>query len=214
MLILICLDLSSWHWLFKALKPWSWKNCFPGTNCFFLCFQRCFRRWSRRYCVNWSLVFPRTDSKLELRLKIQYLNKDAVNIASESVLLAADVIEFATLGSLTNDDGDGNANDKKALGFRLAKQQLCTCITLFCTFLCRCCTTTTWNRLVSRFMEDVNTRQQFPFSFCDLRYSPLELTPEKFPNVWQIKWNDIRLMKFEKARVHFLTDVFAAVAVA
>ena len=73
---------------------------------------------------------------------------------------------------------------------------------------------TTWNRLVSRFMEDVNTRQQFSFSFSDLRYSPLELTPEKFPNIWQIKWNEIRLMKFEKARVHFLTDVFAAVAVA
>ena len=47
----------------------------------FLCFQRCFRLWSRRYCVNWSLVFPGTDSKLELRLnKIQYLNKDAVNV--------------------------------------------------------------------------------------------------------------------------------------
>ena len=42
-------------------------------------------------------MFPRTDSKLELGLKIQYLNKDAVNVASESVLLAADVIEFATL---------------------------------------------------------------------------------------------------------------------
>ena len=63
-------------------------------------------------------------------------------------------------------------------------------------------------------MEDVNTRQQFSFSFSDLRYSPLELTPEKFPKIWQIKWNEIRWMKFEKARVHFLTDVFAAVAVA
>ena len=31
--------------------------------------------------------------------------------------------------------------------------QLCTCITLFCTFLCCCFTTTTWNHLVSRFME-------------------------------------------------------------
>ena len=97
----------------------------------FLCFQRCFRLWSRRYCVNWSLVFPRTDSKLELRLKIQYLNKDAVNVVSESVLLAADVIEFATLGSLSNDDGDGNENGKKALGFRLAKQQLYRWITVF-----------------------------------------------------------------------------------
>ena len=60
-----------------------------------------------------SRVSYRTDSKLELRLRIQYLNKDAVNVASESVLLAADVIEFATLGSLSNDDGDGNKNGKK-----------------------------------------------------------------------------------------------------
>ena len=62
-------------------------------------------------------MFPGTDSKLELRLnKIQYLNKDAVNVASESVLLAADVIEFAILGSLSNDDGDGNENGKKTIG--------------------------------------------------------------------------------------------------
>ena len=61
-------------------------------------------------------------------------------------------------------------------------------------------------------MEDVKTRQQF--SFSDLSYSPLELTPEKFPNIWQIECNGIRLMKFEKARIHFLTDVFAAAAVA
>ena len=27
--------------------------------------------------------------------------------------------------------------------FRVAKQQLCTCGTFFCAFLCRCCTTTT-----------------------------------------------------------------------
>ena len=43
-------------------------------------------------------------------------NKDAVNVVSKSVLLAADVIEFATLGSLSNDDGDGNENGKKAIG--------------------------------------------------------------------------------------------------
>ena len=35
------------------------------------------------------------------------------------------------LGSFSNDDGDGSENVKKAIGFRLAKQQLCTCITLF-----------------------------------------------------------------------------------
>ena len=40
-------------------------------------------------------------------------NKDAVNVASKSVLLAADVIEFVILRSLSNDDRDGNENDKK-----------------------------------------------------------------------------------------------------
>ena len=33
---------------------------------------------------------------------------------------------------------------QKSNRFRLAKQQICTCITFFCTFLCRRCTTTTW----------------------------------------------------------------------
>ena len=32
---------------------------------------------------------------------------------------------------------------QKSNRFSLAKQQLCTCITLFCTFLCRHCTNTT-----------------------------------------------------------------------
>ena len=41
------------------------------------------------------------------------------------------------------DDDDGNKNGKKQWVLRLAKQQLCTCITLFSTFLCRGCMTTT-----------------------------------------------------------------------
>ena len=61
---------------------------------------------------------------------------------------------------------------KQAL--RLAKQQLCTCVTISCTFLFLCCTTTTWNCLFSRFMENENTRQRFSNSFLNLMYSPLE----------------------------------------
>ena len=57
------------------------------------------------------------------------------------------------LMSLGNDDGDGNENGKKA------KQQLCTCITLFCTFLCRHRTTSKWKCLILRFVENVNTWQ-------------------------------------------------------
>ena len=62
---------------------------------------------------------------------------------------------------------------QKSNRFRLAKQQLCTCITLFCTFLYRHFTTTTWKYLISRFVENVNTRPQLYFSFSELRYRSL-----------------------------------------
>ena len=55
---------------------------------------------------------------------------------------------------------------QKSNRFILAKQQLCTCITLS-----RHCTITTWNCLISRFVEDVNTRQRLSFSFPELWYS-------------------------------------------
>ena len=56
----------------------------------------------------------------------------------------------------------------------LEKQQLCTCSTLFCTFLCRHCTTATWNSLKWRFMEDVNTRLQISLSPSKLGGGPQE----------------------------------------
>ena len=63
---------------------------------------------------------------------------------------------------------------EKSNRFRLIKQQLCPRIMLFCTFLCRRCTTTTWKCQISLFVEDVNTRQQLSFSFPELWYSLLE----------------------------------------
>ena len=43
----------------------------------------------------------------------------------------------------THDVDDDKENGKKSNRFLLTKQQLCTCITLFCTFLCRRCTPAT-----------------------------------------------------------------------
>ena len=68
--------------------------------------------------------------------------------------------------SLGNDDGDGNENGKKA------KQQLCTCIMLFCTFLCRHCSTTTWRCLIARFMESANKRRRIFPSLSKLECGP------------------------------------------
>ena len=45
----------------------------------------------------------------------------------------------ASLSSFPNDDGEDNENIKTAI----AKQQVCSYITLFCTFICRYFTTTT-----------------------------------------------------------------------
>ena len=68
---------------------------------------------------------------------------------------------------------------QKSDRFRQAKQQLCTCITLFCTFLCHRCTTTTWNCLISRFVGDGNKRQQLSFSLPELRCSPLQFNSKQ-----------------------------------
>ena len=57
---------------------------------------------------------------------------------------------------------------QKSNGVRLATEKLCTCITLFYTFLCCRCMTTMWNCLIWRFVEDVNTRQWPSFSFSEL----------------------------------------------
>ena len=78
----------------------------------------------------------------------------------------------------------------------------------FCTFLCRRRTTTTWNCLISRFVENGNTRQQLSFSFPELWYSPLEFKSKPFDNIWRIKRDGISAIKFEAARIHFLSDVF------
>ena len=39
-------------------------------------------------------------------------------------------VRFVLIGSLSNDDADGNENGKKAMVY-ISKKQLCTCITLF-----------------------------------------------------------------------------------
>ena len=73
------------------------------------------------------------------------------------------------LGTLRSNDGDGNGNATKAIGLS-SKQQFCTCITLFCTFLCRHCTTTTWKCLISRCTEEVHKRRRNFLSLSALGY--------------------------------------------
>ena len=84
------------------------------------------------------------------------------------------------IGNLSNNDGVSNENRRqKCNRFRLAKQQLCTSITLFCTFLSLRRTTTTWKYPIWRFIAGRNIRQQLCFSFPELWYSSLEFNCKK-----------------------------------
>ena len=91
------------------------------------------------------------------------------------LLVAVAVAVVASKGP----DREPKQRRRRCQRFRLTKQQLCTCITLFCTFLCRPCTTTTWKCLISCFVEDVNTRQRLSSSLPELRYSLLEFSSRK-----------------------------------
>ena len=67
---------------------------------------------------------------------------------------------------------------QKNIRFRWAKQ-LCTCSTRVRTFLCRRCTTATWNFLISRFVYGERRHKTTIFSFSELGYIPLEFNSRK-----------------------------------
>ena len=69
---------------------------------------------------------------------------------------------------------------QKTNRFRFAMQQLCTCITLFLTFLCRKCTTTTWRYLISR---EHKTTTFFVFSWTSIQLEFNSNLPT-FDEVW------------------------------
>ena len=80
-----------------------------------------------------------------------------------------------------------------------AKQQLCTCMSLFRTFLCRQCTTTIVDVKMPNFMFYVWRKPTTKFSF---------LCEGEFAFICQSKWVGIILMKIENPRIQFLSDDF------
>ena len=71
----------------------------------------------------------------------------------------------------------------KSSGLRLAKQQLGTCITLFCTFLCRHCTSTIWKR-------EHKTTTLFFFPWTSIQSFRIKLPPTncQYLTNWT-RWN-------------------------
>ena len=112
-------------------------------------------------------------------------------------------------GSLGNDDGDGNENGKKEIGSDKQNNNFAH---------------------ASRFLyislpslHDYNVKLP-NFTFCRGREQKtttflffswtLMHSPKKLANIWRIKRDGISAIKFEAAQIHFLSDVFVAVAVA
>ena len=74
---------------------------------------------------------------------------------------------------------------KKATKQQLSK--LCTCSTLFVTFLRRPGTTATWNSVKRRFMEGVNKLFFIPLNLCSVAKNS---SPGKFTNIWHLRENN------------------------
>ena len=75
------------------------------------------------------------------------------------------------------------------------------------------CTTTTWNLLICRFMEDVNIRRRISFLFLNLNKILKNSTPGKVACIWHIERVLIDAIKFERTQIHFFNNVFTAVVV-
>ena len=78
---------------------------------------------------------------------------------------------------------------QKTNRFRLVKQQLCTCITPFCTFLSLRCTTGTWILDFTRPLYGGRWTQKKNFFFLLLNLDTVlsDSTPEDFLNIRQIE---------------------------
>ena len=97
---------------------------------------------------------------------------------------------------------------KKAIGLDKQNNNFARASRFFCTFLCRRCTTTTWNVLISRFVEDgeQKTTTFFFFFWTLMQFFRFQLQT-------RTKRDGISAIKFEAAQIHFLSDVFVAVGV-
>ena len=87
---------------------------------------------------------------------------------------------------------------------RLAKKknQICTCITLFCTLLCRHCTTTTWNSTCYGGRE-LKTMTFFFFFWTSIQSFRIQLQKKKKANIWRIEQVGIITINFEERDVTF-----------
>ena len=102
------------------------------------------------------------------------------------------MVELFVDDNKTNDNGDRTEGERqKSKMFLLTKQQIFTCITLFCTFLCRRCTPASDMKLTNFTLllygvGEHNTKVVF-FSLLNLDTVLSDLTRGHFANICHIK---------------------------
>ena len=102
-------------------------------------------------------------------------------------------------------DGDSSENVKQAIGLISKTTTLHVQHTFFVHFFA-----SPHDYGVKIPMEDVNKRQRIFLSLSNLSVVPKKSTPGKFAFIWHFQQSGINATKFEKTRVHFKSDVFAA----
>ena len=115
-----------------------------------------FFRHTMNYSVKWQRWahghFSCHSKCLICRLSFSFEVKDSSHFSCVQPIrkyrLFLNTVSFGILGSLRNDDGDGNENDKKAIGL-ISKTTTLHVHCASCNFLFRRCTTTTWNCVIT-----------------------------------------------------------------
>lgn len=124
----------------RSICSWIPKPKFPEAN------QR-----QKRFCCQYYCE-PKTTCGM---------NELYFNTVKESLLKSLQKSQI--MGSVSNNCGDVNEKDKKVIGTIDWQNKNAAPTSPFLLFLCRHCTTTTQKFLISRFVEDVKTRQDFLF---------------------------------------------------
>jgi len=123
---------------------------------------------------------------------------------------------FKTLKrSLSKDDGDGNENGKKAIGLDKQNNNFARASRLFVHFsavVARLQRETARSNFMFCRGREHETTTFFFFSWTLMQSFRFQFQ-KKFVNIWRIKRDGMSAIKFEALRIHFLSEVFLAVAV-
>ena len=139
------------------------------------------------------------------------MNENYFNMVRESLWRNRQKSQI--IGCLSNNYGDVSKKGKKAIGTIDWQNNKIGRASPFLLFLCRHCRTTTQKFLISHFVEDMNTRQDFLFLFLNFDTVFWNSTPEKncqHLTNWT-RWNEH--VEVDRGSPEFFSDVFVAVSV-